>query len=118
MPPPTSESLWYAEAMNRLFSRIVFFSFAGLSLCTNAMERDDYYASVSSVQHGLAPEFRRLLSSCGANASAIMTLQPKAESQGSLNDQLVRSFLQESHFGQNVLYCLDAKIERLDAVDD
>jgi hypothetical protein len=48
----------------------------------------------------------------------IMALQAKAESQGSLNDQLVRSFLQESHFGQNVLYCLDAKIERLEAVDD
>ena len=117
MPSHTSESLWYAEAMNRLFSTIVFFSFAGLPLCTHAMERDDYYASVSSVQHGLAPEFRRLLSSCGANASTIMTLQAKAESQGSLNDQLVRSFLQQSHFGQNVLYCLDAKIERLDAVD-
>ena len=115
MPPPTSESLWYA--MNRLFSTIMFFNFAGLSLFTNAMERDDYYASVSSVQHGLAPEFRRLLSSCGANASTIMTLQAKAESQGFLNDQLVR-FLQEGHFGQNVLYCLDAKIERLDAVDD
>ena len=55
MPPPTSESLWYAEAMNRLFSTIMFFNFAGLSLFTNAMERDDYYASVSSVQHGLAP---------------------------------------------------------------
>lgn len=118
MPPPTNESLWYAKAMNRLSSAIVFFSFAGLSLCTNAMERDDYYASVSSVQHGLAPEFRRLLSSCGANASTIMTLQAKAEAQGSLNDQLVRSFLQESHFGQNVLYCLNAKIERLDAVDN
>ena len=118
MPSHTSESLWYADAMNRLFSTIVFFSFAGLSLCTNAMERDDYYASVSSVQHGLAPEFRRLLSSCGANASTIMTLQAKAESQGFLNDQLVRSFLQESHFGQNVLFCLDAKIERLDAVED
>jgi hypothetical protein len=118
MPSHTSESLWYAEQMIRLFSTIVFFSFAGLSLCTDAMDRDDYYASVSSVQYGLAPEFRRLLSSCGANASAIMTLQAKAESRGSLNDQLVRSFLQESHFGQNVLYCLDAKIERLDAVDD
>ena len=118
MPPPTSESLWYAEGMNRLFSTIVFSSFTGLSLCTNAMERDDYYGSVSSVQHGLASEFRRLLSSCGANASTIMTLQAKAESQGSLNDQLVRSFLKESHFGQNILYCLDAKIERLDAVDD
>ena len=114
----TRGGLWYAEAMNRLFPTIVFLSIAGFSLCLHAMERDDYYASVSSVQHGLAPEFRRLLSSCGANASTIMTLQAKAESQGSLNDQLVRSFLQESHFGQNVLYCLDAKIERLDAVDE
>ena len=82
------------------------------------MEREEYYASVSSVQHGLASEFRRLLSSCGASASTIMTLQAQAESHGSLNDQLVRSFLQESHFGRNVLYCIDAKIERLDAVDD
>ena len=118
MPPRTREGFWYAEAMNRLTSTIVFFIIAALSLCLQAMDRGDYYASVSSVQHGLAPEFRRLLSSCGANASTIMTLQAKAESQGSLNDQLVRSFLQESHFGQNVLYCLDAKIERLDAVDD
>ena len=118
MPSHTSESLWYAEAMNRLFSTIVFFSFAGLPLCTHAMERDDYYASVSSVQHGLAADFRRLLSSCRADASTIMTLQAKAESQGSLNDRLVRSFLQESHFGQSVLYCLDAKIDRLDAVDE
>ena len=118
MPSFTSESLWYAEAMNRLFSTIVFFSIAGLSLCLHAMERNEYYASVSSVQHGLAPDFRRLLSSCGADASTIMTLQAKAESQGSLNDQLVRAFLQESHFGQSVLYCLDAKIERLNAVDD
>ena len=118
MPSHTSKGLWYAEAMNRLFSTIAFFSIAGLSLCTHAMGRDDYYASVTAVQHGLAPEFRRLLSSCGADASTIMTLQAKAESQGSLNDQLVRSFLKESYFGQNVLYCLDAKIERLDAVDD
>ena len=89
----------------------------GQPLCSNAMDRDEYYASVSSVQHGLAPEFRRLLSSCRADASTIMSLQAKAESQGSLNDQLVRSFLNESHFGQSILYCLDAKIERLNAVD-
>ena len=114
----TCKGLWYAAAMNRLFSTIVVSSIAGSSLCLHAIERDDYYASVSSVQHGLASEFRRLLSSCGANASTIMTLQAKAESQGSLNDQLVRSFLRESHFGQNVLFCLDAKIERLNAVDD
>ena len=104
--------------MDKLLTSIFFLAITGLSLYLQAMDRDDYYASVSSVQHGLAPEFRRLLSSCGANASTIMDLQAKAESQGSLNDQLVRSFLQESHFGQSVLYCLDAKIERLDAVDD
>ena len=104
--------------MDKLLTSIFFLAITGLSLCLRAMDRDDYYASVSSVQHGLAPEFRRLLSSCGANASTIMNLQAKAESQGSLNDQLARSFLQESHFGQSVLYCLDAKIERLNAVDD
>ena len=118
MPSQTCKGLWYAEAMKKLIPIIMVFSIAGFSLCLHAMERDDYYASVSSVQHGLASEFRRLLSSCGANASTIMTLQAKAESQGSLNDQLVRSFLRESHFGQNVLFCLDAKIERLNAVDD
>ena len=96
----------------------MFLGIVGLPLCLHAMDRDDYYASVSSVQHGLAPEFRRLLSSCRADASTIMSLQAKAESQGSLSDQLVRSFLNESHFGQSVLYCLDAKIERLNAVDD
>jgi hypothetical protein len=104
--------------MRSLVVVIMFLGSTGLSLCLQSLERDDYYASVRSVQHGLATEFRRLLSSCGADASTIMTLQAKAESQGSLNDQLVRSFLQESHFGQNVLYCLDAKIERLGAVDD
>lgn len=104
--------------MDKLFTSVFFSAITGLSLCSHAMDRDDYYASVSSVQHGLAQEFRRLLSSCGADASTIMTLRAKAESQGSLNDQLVRSLLQESHFGQNVLYCLDAKIERLDATDD
>ncbi len=41
------------------------------------MDRDEYFASVSSVQHGLAPEFRRLLSSCGAEASTIMDFKPK-----------------------------------------
>ena len=96
----------------------MFLGTTGLSLCLQSMERDDYYASVSSVQHGLAADFRRLLSSCRADASTIMALQAKAESQGSLNDRLVRSFLQESHFGQSVLYCLDAKIDRLDAVDN
>ena len=104
--------------MSKLHTSILFMGITGLSLCSQAMDRDDYYASVSSVQHGLAAEFRRLLSSCGADASTIMTLRAKAESQGSLTDQLVRSFLQESHFGQSVLYCLDAKIERLNAVDD
>ncbi len=82
------------------------------------MDRGEYYASVSSVQHGLAPEFRRLLSSCGAEASMIVNLQAAAESHGSLEDSLVRSFLGKSHFGQNVLYCLDARIERLESTDD
>ena len=104
--------------MKRLVVVIMFLGTTGLSPCLPSMDRDDYYASVSSVQHGLARDFRRLLSSCGADASTIMSLQAKAESEGSLQDQLVRSFLQESHFGQSVLYCLDAKIERLTAVDD
>ena len=104
--------------MERFVFVIMLLGIVGLPLCLHAMDRDDYYASVSSVQHGLAPEFRRLLSSCRADASTIMSLQAKAESQGSLNDQLVRSFLNESHFGQSVLYCLDAKIQRLNSVDD
>ena len=104
--------------MIRLFTAIIILGITGFSVCLHAMDRDEYYASVSSVQHGLVPEFRRLLSSCGADASLIMDLQAKAESQGSLHDQLVRSFLEGNHFGQNVLYCLDAKIERLNAVDD
>ena len=89
-----------------------------MPLCVQAMDRGEYYASVSSVQHGLAPEFRRLLSSCGAKASMIVDLQVAAESHGLLEDSLVRSFLGKSHFGQNVLYCLDARIERLESTDD
>ncbi len=104
--------------MKHLLTSIAFLGVTGLSQCLHAMDRDDYYASVSSVQHGLAAEFRRLLSSCGANATTIMNLQAKAESEGSLQDQLVRSFLQKSHFGQSVLYCIDAKIEGLDSGDD
>ena len=103
--------------MNKLFSASVFFGIAGFSLCLHAMDRDEYYASVSSVQHGLAPDFRRLLTSCGAEASTIMNLQAQAEANGALQDQLVRSFLKESHFGQSVLYCLDAKIEGLESID-
>jgi len=83
-----------------------------------AMDRGEYYASVSSVQHGLAPRFRRLLVSCGAEASMIVNLQGAAESHGSLEDSLVQSFLGKSHFGQNVLYCLNARIERLESTDD
>ena len=75
----------------------MFFGIAGFSLCLHAMDRDEYYASVSSVQHGLAPDFRRLLTSCGAEASTIMNLQAQAEANGALQDQLVRSFLKESH---------------------
>ena len=82
------------------------------------MDRREYYASVSSVQHGLAPKFQRLLSSCGAEASMIVKLQAAAESYGLLEDNLVRSFLGKSHFGKNVLYCLDARIERLDSAND
>ena len=104
--------------MKKLLASIGFLAMTGLSLCLHAMDIDDYYASVSSVQHGLAPEFRRLLLSCGADASTVMNLQAKAESQGSLQDQLVRPFLKESHFGQSVLYCLDAKIERLDDISE
>jgi hypothetical protein len=104
--------------MSRLFFAVVFLGVLSIPLCLQAMDRGEYYASVSSVQHGLAPEFRRLLSSCGAEASMIVNLQAAAESHGSLEDSLVRSFLGKSHFGQNVLYCLDARIERLESTDD
>ena len=104
--------------MKRLFFAIVFLGVSTISLLPKAMDRGEYYASVSSVQHGLAPGFRRLLSSCGAEASTIANLQATAESNGSLEDSLVRSFLGNSHFGQNVLYCLDARIERLESTDD
>ena len=104
--------------MNRLFFAVVFLVVSGIPLCVQAMDRGEYYASVRSVQHGLAPGFRRLLSSCGAEASTIVNLQAEAESHGSLEDSLVRSFLGKSHFGQNVLYCLDARIDRLDSADD
>ena len=104
--------------MKRLFFVMVFLSVSSMPLCVQAMDRGEYYASVSSVQHGLAPRFRRLLSSCGAEASMIVNLQGAAESHGSLEDSLVRSFLGKSHFGKNVLYCLDARIERLESTDD
>ena len=104
--------------MNRLFFAVVLLGVSSIPLCVQAMDRGEYYASVSSVQHGLAPRFRRLLSSCGAEASMIVNLQGAAESHGSLEDSLVRSFLGKSHFGQNVLYCLDARIERLESTDD
>ena len=48
----------------------------------------------------------------------IVNLRAAAESRGLLEDNLVRSFLGKSHFGKNVLYCLDARIERLDSADD
>ena len=57
-------------------------------------------------------------SSCGAEASMIVNLQAAAESNGSLDYNLVRTFLGTSHFGKNVLYCLDARIERLNSKDD
>ena len=104
--------------MSRLFFAVVFLGVSSIPLCVQAMDKGEYYASISSVQHGLAPEFRRLLSSCGAEASTIVNLQAEAESHGSLEDSLVRSFLGKSHFGQNVLYCLDARIDRLDSADD
>ena len=104
--------------MNRLFFAVVLLGVSSIPLCVQAMDRGEYYASVSSVQHGLAPRFRRLLSSCGAEASMIVNLQGAAESHGSLEDSLVRSILGKSHFGQNVLYCLDARIERLESTDD
>ena len=104
--------------MNRFFFAILFLGGSSISLCLQAMDRSEYYASVSSVQHGLAPGFRRLLTSCGAEASMIANLQAAAESHGLLEDSVVRSFLGKSHFGQNVLYCLDARIERLDFADD
>ena len=104
--------------MKRLFFSVVVLGVSSVPLCPQAMDRDEYYVSVSSVQHGLAPGFRRLLSSCGAEASTIANLQAAAESNGSLDDSLVRSFLGKSHFGQNLLYCLDARIERLESRKD
>ena len=104
--------------MKRLFVVIISLIVSGFPLYLQAMDKGEYYASVSSVQHGLAPEFRRFLSSCGAEASTIRNLQAAAEANGSLEDSLVRSFLGQSHFGKNVLYCLDARIERLDSTDD
>ena len=104
--------------MNRLVFAIVFLGVSSVSPYLQAMDRREYYASVSSVQHGLAPGFRRLLSSCGAKASMIVNLQAAAESHGLLEDSLVRSFLGKSHFGKNVLYCLDARIKHLDTADD
>ena len=104
--------------MNRLVFAIVFLGVSSVSPYLQAIDRREYYASVSSVQHGLAPGFRRLLFSCGAEASTIVNLQAEAESHGLLEDRLVRSFLGKSHFGQNVLYCLDARIDRLDSADD
>ena len=104
--------------MNRFFFFVVVLGVSSLPLCAQAMDRNEYYVSVSSVQHGLAPGFRRLLSSCGAEASMIANLQAAAESNGSLEDSLVRSFLGDSHFGQNVLYCLNARIERLNSADN
>ena len=104
--------------MSKSFLAMLLTYPATFALCLHAMDNDEYYASVSSVQHGLAPEFRRLLQSCGAKASTITSLQAEAESKGLLQDQLVRSFLKESHFGQKVLYCLDAKIERLSPIRD
>ena len=103
--------------MKRLFYTVVFLGVSSVPLCLEAMDRDEYYVSVSSVQHGIAPAFRRLLSSCGAEASTIVNLQAAAASNGSLDDNLVRSFLGTSHFGKNVLYCLDAIIERLNSKD-
>ena len=104
--------------MGRLFFGIVFLGVSSIPPCLQAMDRSEYYASFSSVQHGLALSFQRLLSSCGAEASTIVNLQAAAESNGSLDDNLVRSFLGTSHFGKNVLYCLDARIERLNSKDD
>ena len=104
--------------MKRLLFTVVFFGVSSGPLGLEAMGRDEYYVSVGAVPHGLAPGFRRLLSSCGAEASTIANLQATAESNGLLEDSLVRSFLGKSHFGQNVLYCLDARIDRLDSADD
>ena len=104
--------------MKRLFFAIVLLGVSTISLLPRAMDRGEYYASVSSVQHGLAPGFRHLLSSYGAEASTIANLQAAAESNGSLDENLVRLFLGTSHFGKNVPYCLDARIKRLNSKDD
>jgi hypothetical protein len=79
-----------------------------------AMDRSEYYASVRSVLHGLDPEFRRFLERCGAEASVIVELEADAAARGALSEEAVSAFLSSDHFGESVLYCLNAKIEAVE----
>ena len=82
---------------------------------TVAMDRSEYYASVRSVLHGLDPEFRRFLERCGAEASVIVELEADAAARGALSEDAVSAFLKADHFGETILYCLNAKIESLES---
>ena len=78
----------------------------------NLSANDAYYSPIKSVKHGLDSSFRKLLQSCGAEASLIMELQYDAENRGALEDQGVRNFLTaKGHFGESIQYCLDAKLK-------
>ena len=83
-----------------------------------AMDRSEYYASVRSVLHGLDPEFRRFLERCGAEASVIVELEADAAARGVLSEEAVSAFLSSDHFGESVLYCLNAKIEAVEPPND
>jgi hypothetical protein len=83
-----------------------------------AMDRSEYYASVRSVLHGLDPEFRRFLERCGAEASVIVELEADAAARGALSEEAVSAFLSSDHFGESVLYCLNAKIEAVEPPTD
>jgi hypothetical protein len=83
-----------------------------------AMDRSEYYASVRSVLHGLDPEFRRFLERCGAEASVIVELEADAAARGALSEDAVSAFLSSDHFGESVLYCLNAKIEAVEPPND
>ena len=83
-----------------------------------AMDRSEYYASVRSVLHGLDPEFRRFLERCGAEAAVIVELEADAAARGALSEETVSAFLSSDHFGESVLYCLNAKIEAVEPPND
>jgi len=96
---------------------MVLFSFSAVHGSV-AMEPGEYYASVRSVLHGLDPEFRRFLELCGAEASVIVELEADAAARGALSEDAVSAFLGADHFGESVLYCLNAKIEAVKPPND